>query len=218
MKKQYAYTLLAAAIFAAYYYTNAFEFSKAIIRFIIDEIPFTSKLITNFHTIQNGAAYRSKQPTADELSSYIDKYDIKTIINLRGKQPNAEWWQKQNAIAQQHNVKLIDIPIKGHKTVKPEQLRQIILALDEDPALLIHCRQGRDRSGLGAALYQIEKMGYPLSEAEEQLAMTPFGHIWFFYPKIRRLVRMWAHWRIDEKLSREQALEKYEKAVARGDI
>ncbi|MES0049658.1 MULTISPECIES: hypothetical protein [unclassified Mesorhizobium] len=40
-----------------------------------------------FHAIVAGEAYRSAQPTADEICAYRDKYHIAAIVNLRGAAP-----------------------------------------------------------------------------------------------------------------------------------
>jgi hypothetical protein len=45
----------------------------------------------NFHTITYGEAYRSAQLDRDELVYYIKKYNIKSIVNLRGKNPEIPW-------------------------------------------------------------------------------------------------------------------------------
>src|SRR5271169_3268916 len=46
----------------------------------------------NFHPITPGEAYRSAQMDRDELEYYINKYRLKSILNLRGKNPDSDWY------------------------------------------------------------------------------------------------------------------------------
>jgi len=39
----------------------------------------------NFHEVSKGTVYRSAQLDEDELAEYIDRYGIRSILNLRGK-------------------------------------------------------------------------------------------------------------------------------------
>ena len=49
----------------------------------------------NFHAIVAGEAYRSAQPSADEIRAYRDEYHIATIINLRGQAPGRPWYDTE---------------------------------------------------------------------------------------------------------------------------
>jgi len=49
----------------------------------------------NFHTVIAGELYRSRQPSPEEIAAWHKRYGIKTIINLEGPHPHAEWYQKE---------------------------------------------------------------------------------------------------------------------------
>ena len=38
----------------------------------------------NFHVVEKGKFYRSQQLSPEKLGHYLKKYNIKTLINLRG--------------------------------------------------------------------------------------------------------------------------------------
>ena len=48
----------------------------------------------NFHAITEGEAYRSAQLRGDKLEYYIRRYNIKSILNLRGTNPDSDWYRK----------------------------------------------------------------------------------------------------------------------------
>ena len=45
-------------------------------------------LTHNFHVVIPGMAYRSAQPSAENIASWHKTFGIRTIINLRGAHPN----------------------------------------------------------------------------------------------------------------------------------
>ena len=53
----------------------------------------------NFHVVVNGEAYRSGQMNAGELTHTIQKYGIKSVLNLRGENLATKWHQTEIATA-----------------------------------------------------------------------------------------------------------------------
>jgi hypothetical protein len=49
----------------------------------------------NFYPITYGEAYRSAQLDRDEFEYYIKKYNIKSIVNLRGRHLDAPWYNEE---------------------------------------------------------------------------------------------------------------------------
>jgi len=134
----------------------------------------------NFHTVIAGQLYRSAQPSPQEISEWHKRYGIKTIINLRGARPKADWYRKEKASAESLGIKLIDHEMSAHREVYSKESEQIlgILATAKRP-ILLHCRNGADRSGLVSAFY-VAAIAHG-SEWFAELQLTPFfGHIPFF--------------------------------------
>lgn len=136
-----------------------------------------SHLNNNFHAIVAGEAYRSAQPSADEIRAYHDEYHIATIINLRGEAPGRSWYDAEVRAAKDLGIQHIDFGMSARRELTQNQSLALIALMKSAPKpVLIHCHAGSDRSGLAAALYlaAIAKAGEEKSEA--QLSIR-FGHI-----------------------------------------
>ena len=136
-----------------------------------------SHLNDNFHAIVGGEAYRSAQPTADEIRAYRDQYHIATIINLRGESSGHPWYDAEVKAAKDLGIRHIDFGMSAHMKLTQDQALALIALMKSAPKpMLIHCQAGSDRSGLAAALYlaALTKAGEEKSEA--QLSIR-FGHI-----------------------------------------
>jgi len=134
-------------------------------------------LNNNFHAIVEGVAYRSAQPTPDEIRAYRDKYHIATIVNLRGAGPGEAWYDEEVKAANDLGIRHIDFPMNARTELTQQQSLALIALLRSAPKpVLIHCKQGSDRTGLASALYlaALAKAGEPVSE--EQLSVR-YGHI-----------------------------------------
>jgi len=134
-------------------------------------------LNNNFHTIVEGEAYRSAQPTPDEIRAYRDKYHIATIVNLRGAGPGEAWYDEEVRTANDLGIRHIDFPMNARTELTQQQSLALIALLQSAPKpVLIHCKEGSDRTGLASALYlaALAKAGEPASKA--QLSVR-YGHI-----------------------------------------
>lgn len=131
----------------------------------------------NFHPITHGEAYRSAQLDGDEFSYYIKKYNIKSIVNLRGENPEQPWYREEKKVSAEYNVKHYDIALSSSREPYEKDIRNLIEIFNNAPRpVLIHCRAGADRSGLVAAMWKIIVNKEPKSEAEKQLSIF-YGHL-----------------------------------------
>src|SRR5271157_4364489 len=67
------------------------------------------RLLDNFHPVQPGLLYRSGQLKPKRLRKYIQKFGIKTVINLRGINRNTKWWEAEKATLKELNVNYYNI-------------------------------------------------------------------------------------------------------------
>ncbi|MES2964963.1 MAG: dual specificity protein phosphatase family protein [Bdellovibrionota bacterium] len=136
----------------------------------------------NFHEIDKGKMYRSAQLTGAEFEQVIKNRGIKTIINLRGEFPNADWYVKEAAAARKHGVQLVNIHMSAENIPHRENLIMLLDTLKTAPRpLLIHCKAGADRTGEASALYQMLYMGKTRKEALNMLT-TKYDHVRIFKP------------------------------------
>ncbi len=142
----------------------------------------------NFHEIDRGRFYRSAQLDYNEFSYYIQKYGIKTIINLRGGGPNEKWYKDELAVSQQLQVQHFDIPMSAEKIPHRTNLVKLLdLYKTADRPILIHCQGGADRSGEAAALYQMIYNGKSRNDALEMLTWK-YHHVEMFKPAKRYFI------------------------------
>jgi len=131
----------------------------------------------NFHPITPGEAYRSAQLDRDEFEYYIKKYNIKSIVNLRGEHPDEPWYREETQVCAEKNVKHYNIALSSSREPADEDVRKLIAIFENAPRpVLIHCQAGADRSGLAAAMWKMIVDKVPKSEAQKQLTFL-YGHL-----------------------------------------
>lgn len=107
----------------------------------------------NFWTVIPGHIYRSGQNGAGALERRIAAYGIRSILNLRGANPDSDWYQDERAVADRCGVEFFDLSIDSWNPPDSEEMRALIDILDTCPKpALIHCEAGIDRTGYVAAI------------------------------------------------------------------
>ncbi len=95
--------------------------------------------------------YRSGQPSPERLRAWIDRYGLKTVVNLRG--PKAPLVAENTAVAQSMGVETICIQISARKLIPSQELTRLIEVLETAPGpILLHCNHGVDRVGTASAI------------------------------------------------------------------
>ena len=131
----------------------------------------------NMHEVVPGQLYRSAQLDPDDLAYYVERNHIATVLNLRGPNPNADWYKDEIAESAKLGVKHIDFAMKASRELTDDQAKQLIEVMRDAPKpLLIHCHSGADRTGLAAALYVAAIVKGTEWEAERQMWLN-YGHI-----------------------------------------
>jgi len=149
------------------------------------------KLFDNFHSVQPGALYRSAQLKPSRLRKYIQKFGIKSVINLRGVNEKTKWWQAEKAILEKLNVHYYNIPFSASHFSSKENLHKLLYLYKYAPKpILIHCRDGADRSGEAAALWVLEQQGKRKKDALKHLSIK-YGYLRFRRPEKYFLISIW---------------------------
>ena len=134
------------------------------------------RLSGNIHQIGTNEAYRSAQLSSSAFETVIEEHAIKTVINLRGSQQNAAWYDSERATTQRLSVIYIDLPLSANEEPDDAKLDLLIATMrDAENPLLIHCEGGADRSGLASALYRRFVEGTTYERAAEELSFR-YGH------------------------------------------
>ncbi|MFA5393595.1 MAG: dual specificity protein phosphatase family protein [Candidatus Ratteibacteria bacterium] len=146
----------------------------------------------NFRTVSPGRVYRSGQLTEKQLVEYAEKYGIRSVLNLRGKNEQSDWWKQEIAASGQLSLKHYDIRLSSDKEPADKEVQELIAVLQEAPKpLLIHCLAGADRSGLVSAMYLYRFEGYSYEQARRQLSLI-YGHNALLNPHTKAMDRAFA--------------------------
>jgi protein tyrosine/serine phosphatase len=131
----------------------------------------------NFHTITPGEAYRSAQMDKDELEYYIDKYHLKSILNLRGKNADSDWYIEEVKVSSEHGLVHYDMALSASRELTAKEVQALFDIFNSAPRpILIHCKSGADRSGLVSAMWKVIVDNISKAEANKQLSIL-YGHI-----------------------------------------
>lgn len=129
----------------------------------------------NFRVV-DADLYRSGQLRSDEWPESYAEHPYRSVLNLRGAGPDRSWYQLERAFADQHGLVHYDVRMSANKQPSLEDMGRLVALMGSAPKpLLIHCKNGSDRSGLAAALYRFAVEGEPATVAERQLSLW-FGH------------------------------------------
>jgi protein tyrosine/serine phosphatase len=129
----------------------------------------------NFHTVVPGELYRSAQLSGSHLERHVRAEGIRTVINLRGPNPGSPWYDDEVRACERLGVTHIDVRMSAKELPPPAEAAVLMAALHDAPRpLLVHCKNGADRSGLACAAYMIAERG-----VDAQTAASDQLHIWY---------------------------------------
>lgn len=145
----------------------------------------------NFHEVDPGKFYRSAQLTGDEFADAIERFGIKTIINLRGAGPGEAWYDDEARVSKEKGVELLNF---GFSTKHVPHRHALIPFLDAlktaKRPILVHCRSGADRTGEVSTIYKMLYMGKTKEEALDQLRWR-YLYVRAFAPAKRMFIDDW---------------------------
>jgi protein tyrosine phosphatase (PTP) superfamily phosphohydrolase (DUF442 family) len=134
------------------------------------------QLLGNVHVVVDKQLYRSAQLDKTTLARVIQQYGIKSILNLLGSSQAKSWYADEIAVSKALEVEHYDYGISASEFVSSNKIDEILKILRDAPKpILIHCKNGADRSGLVAAIYLAEIQGVTFDEALGQLSLY-YGH------------------------------------------
>jgi len=115
-----------------------------------------------------GKVYRSGV-LKDDLASAIDRFHLKTVIDLRdtSEYASGDWHATELRVTTEKGVRLVEVPLPVGTPPTPEQVKQL-LAVFDDPnttPVLMHCDHGVTRSAGVEGMYRREYLGETGEEA-----------------------------------------------------
>lgn len=123
----------------------------------------------NFHTVIRDEVYRSAQLTPATLKYLIQKHDIRSVINLRGKNPDASWYQAEVEATAESDARHYDVNLTSTTLPRVDELHKLFRLLnDVEKPVLVHCESGADRSGLAGSIALLMKGNVSQEEIQNQ--------------------------------------------------
>jgi protein tyrosine/serine phosphatase len=129
----------------------------------------------NFHEVIPHIVYRSNQLSSQELKTIVAQNRIRSIINLRGQNPNEEWYQQELKLSQELGIIHRDLSLQSKVLPTRVTLTQLAVQIEALPKpLLIHCESGVDRSGFAANIALLVLSHPNLSDLKTQISWRYF--------------------------------------------
>lgn len=136
-----------------------------IVSIFVGKYVYDMNINHNFETITEGKVYKSGVIPPDEIESYVKKYHIKSIVDLRMPGTNdlvlnpekpGELQAEKTAVAKIGGVKYFSNPSEQVPNEKNIATFTKIMDNKDNYPVLIHCYHGTGRAEMYSALYRIE--------------------------------------------------------------
>jgi hypothetical protein len=126
----------------------------------------------NLGVVDAGRVYRSAQPGAN-LDAFVRQHRIAAVLNLRGGWPRDPYYRNELDVAARHGIQFFDLAMSAVRRPDRHELLALIDLFRAGPfPLLIHCKQGADRTGLAAAIYRMVSLNQPPERAFDAFTLT----------------------------------------------
>lgn len=126
----------------------------------------------NFGTVRPGRLYRSGQMSGDHLRRAIESHGVRTVLNLRGANPETGWYREELQATIAEGATQVDLALSSCEWMSRAQLRALVRLLDtSEYPLLVHCQYGAERTGLVSTIAELLRPGSTLPEAERQFTV-----------------------------------------------
>lgn len=148
----------------------------AIVLIFVGKYVYDMNINHNFETITEGKVYKSAVIPPDEIESYVKKYKIKSIVDLRFPGTNdlknnpeipVELTAEQEAVAKIKGVNYFNNGSDQVPAQKNLDLFFKIMDNKDNYPVLIHCYHGIGRAEMYSALYRIEYENFTNEEARK---------------------------------------------------
>ncbi|MEE9281335.1 MAG: tyrosine-protein phosphatase [Myxococcota bacterium] len=125
-----------------------------------------ARVLYNFGEVEPGRVYRAGQPSPLFLRWLTRREGIRTLVNLRGKTQGFE-----SAFAARHGLRVHSFSLSRRRPPTDDEVERF-LAILQDPAnhpILVHCRNGADRTGYMIGIYRVTVDGWSAERAAREM-------------------------------------------------
>ncbi|MFN4262184.1 MAG: fused DSP-PTPase phosphatase/NAD kinase-like protein [Thioalkalivibrionaceae bacterium] len=148
----------------------------------------------NFHVVSSGLL-RSGQPSPRHLCRWLPRFGVKTVINLRGDEPDNPMVNAERVLLAHLGVRFESVRMLSRAMPSVATIERLYALAQQVPGpVWVHCKSGADRAGLAAALLVHWREGVALDNTQ-QLRLWPYWH--YRWSKTGRLDAFIAAYRRD---------------------
>src|SRR5581483_7257987 len=105
------------------------------------------------------------------LETLVQRYKIRTVLNVRGCCWPDPWYVAEASTCQRLGVNLEDVSFSAIHLPSRDELRILLDVLERaEQPIFIHCRQGADRTGIAAMAAQLLLEEQTYAGANRQLS------------------------------------------------
>jgi protein tyrosine phosphatase (PTP) superfamily phosphohydrolase (DUF442 family) len=120
--------------------------------------------------------FRSPQPSTEDLRGLARQLRLKTIVNLRGENPDARWYHDETRAAAEFGLRMVSLSFETFDRPSRTETLALVETLESSPRpILLHCWSGRDRSNWAAGVARLLEGG-SLDDARGGLTALQ-GHV-----------------------------------------
>lgn len=141
--------------------------------------------------VDPGKYYRCGQLTAQGFREAVQRYNIRTIVNVQEDFPDPRLWRSyldRSKVSEVELCKELGVryvwlapdllhPTQARKGQRPVVIDQFLQLCDDPTAypMLLHCKAGLHRTGILSAIYRMEYNGWSRQAAYRELRKHGFG-------------------------------------------
>jgi hypothetical protein len=104
--------------------------------------------------VREGVLYRTGQLSTTQLEKVVNDHGIRTVVNLRGREPGAVWYRDQVRLLENLNVRHIDLPMGDHEPSEDTVAELLDIYRNEPKPILVQSRFSKGAAGLASGLYR----------------------------------------------------------------
>jgi protein tyrosine/serine phosphatase len=131
----------------------------------------------HWDVVKPGILYRSGQLTGPQLTLAVQRFGIKTVVNLQLPGKDME---KERSLARELGIGFVNLPMPGDGFGEEAQFRKILEVVD-DPSrrpVLVHCARGTCRTGSAVAMYRFERDGWTIQDVAAEMRRQTYREGW----------------------------------------
>ncbi|MFO0946874.1 MAG: hypothetical protein U1D30_13170 [Planctomycetota bacterium] len=119
--------------------------------------------------VDQGAVYRAEGLSKTQLEQTIKDHQIRTIVNVRGFVPEAQWYKEQAEICKQQNIKQVDVQLAKGDPRREEVIELLETFKSAEKPILVVGNRGSSDVGFASGLYRIAILNQPKDKARGEL-------------------------------------------------